>query len=315
MISFTRQTSFFATTLLLITIAATLYRQHCHPFAAELAESEFLPQLWQQILSALLLFVTAILVNRATVKAKILKSFSTLPVSLFGFTAVGILLSPNILTASTLALLTVIALIFLVRSLHSMHDKEFIFTGSLFLGILPIIYPPSALYVAALLIIIFIAPLSFRQIIIAVTGYLLPLAATSYTNWYLGNKFTDVAINIWNSIITPAAKISLIPLPFITILIGIVLTMLLICGITFGTYSRYTMLAASRKTIQLSIWMFILGIVILFFVPGGSITIIPSVAVSITIITSFALDRMEAKWANWFYVAIVTLVIIHLLLY
>jgi hypothetical protein len=274
-----------------------------------------MPQLWQQIFSAILLFVTAILVNRTTVKAKILKSFSTLPVSLFGFTAVGILLSPNILTASTLALLTAIALIFLVRSLHSMHDKEFIFTGSLFLGILPIIYPPSALYVAALLIIIFIAPLSFRQIIIAVTGYLLPLAATSYTNWYLGNKFTDVAINIWSNIITPAAKISLIPLPFITILISIVLTMLLICGITFGTYSRYTMLAASRKTIQLSIWMFILGIVILFFVPGGSITIIPSVAVSITIITSFALDRMEAKWANWFYVAIVTLIIIHLLLY
>ena len=315
MISFTRQTSFFATTLLLLTIAAALYRQHCHPFAAELAESEFLPQLWQQILSALLLFVTAILVNRATVKAKILKSFSTLPVSLFGFTAVGILLTPNILTASVLALITAVSMIFLVRSMHSMHDKEYIFTGALLLGVLPIIYPPSAFYLLALLIIIFIAPLSFRQIIIASTGYILPLAATSYVNWYMGNKFTDIAVNIWNAIITPTAKISLDPLPFITLLLAIVLTLVLICGVTFGTYNRYAMLTAARKTIQLNIWMLIFGCAALFALPGCGITIIPSVAISITIISVFALDRMDAKWANWFYMAIVALVIIHFLLY
>ena len=315
MISFTRQTTFFATLLLVVTITLTLLRQHYNPFAAELAESEFLPQLWQQILSALLLFVSAILVNRVTVKAKILKMFGTLPVSLFGFTAVGILLSPNILTASILALLTAVAMIFLVRSMHSMHDKEFIFTGALLLGVLPIIYPPSAFYILALLLIVFIAPLSVRQIIIAGTGYILPLAATSYVNWYMGNKFTDVAINIWNNIITPTAKITLEPLPFITLLLAIILTLIFICGVMFVTNSRYAMLTASRKTLQLNIWMLIFGCAALFAIPGCGITIIPSVAVSLTIISAFALDRMEAKWANCFYMAVAALVIIHLLLY
>ena len=82
MVSVTRQTSLFAATLLLLTIGATVARLHYNPFAAETAVSPFMPQLWQQIASGILLFVTAILTNRITVKTGILRGFSTLPVTL-----------------------------------------------------------------------------------------------------------------------------------------------------------------------------------------------------------------------------------------
>ena len=59
--------------------------------------------------------------------------------------------------------------------------------------------------------------------------------------------------------------------------------------------------------------MFIIGIAALLFVPGCGITIIPAIAAPATIIASFALDKMDSKWANWFYIAIVALVVIHLI--
>ena len=315
MVSVTRQTSLFAATLLLLTIGATVARLHYNPFAAETAVSPFMPQLWQQIASGILLFVTAILTNRITVKTGILRGFSTLPVTLFGFIACGILLSPNLLTASLLALLTSIAMLFLLQTLHSIRDKEALFTGALFLGMLPIICPPSIFFATTILIIIFVVPLSFRQTIIATTGYLLPIAVASYIHWYLGGNITDIALNVWSEIITPATKIALEPLPIVTALLFIALILTLIYGVMIGTHNRYAMLVPARKAIQLNIWMLLFGIVALFAIPGCNITIIPSIAISITIISAFAIDRMETKWANWFYLTIVALVIIHLLLY
>ena len=312
MISITRQTTAFAIILLLTTILLCSVRVYINPFDIELAESEFMPRWWSALLSGLMLFVAAIIINRTTVKIGLFGGFSALPVSIFGFFACGVLVSPNMATAAATALVLSFGILFLLRSIQTVGEKEALFTGALMLGVLPIIYPPTIVFALILPIVMITAPLNIRQTIIITTGYLLPVLGASYLNWYLGGEISGLAISIWEQLFAPSA-ISIADVPVVVWIIVAVTIPLLLYGIAQGIYNRYAMLVPIRKSIQIAICMFIIGIAALLFVPGCGITIIPAIAAPATIIASFALDKMDSKWANWFYIAIVALVVIHLI--
>lgn len=315
MFAVTRQTSALAITILLVTIIATTIRLYLNPFSVEVAESPFMPQWWHALLSGLMLFVSAIVINRATVKIGIFGGFSALPVSVFGFVSCGILLSPNMVVASATTLLMALGIMHLFRSVHLLYDKEHLFTASLLFGVMPLIYPPTLPFVLILLIAIFIVPFSFRQTIIALVGYLVPFATASYIHWYVGGDIIDVALNIWHSLITPAVKITLEPLPIVTAAIVVVLLLVLIYGFMVNIYNRYAMIVPVRKAVQLSIWIFTIGAATFAALPGCGITVLQTAAVPTTILAAFALDRMESKLANIFYLSLVILLIVHLFFY
>ncbi|MBQ9138753.1 MAG: hypothetical protein IJX65_08980 [Alistipes sp.] len=314
MISVTRQTGVFAAILLLITLALSTIRLYINPFEAELAECAYLPRWWQSILAAIMLFVAAIIVNRASVKVGLFGGFSSLPVSLYGFISCCILLSPNILTAATASLLTAFGTMFLIRSLQFLNDKEALFTGCLLLGSAAVVYQPCITLVAVIPMAIFIFPLNFRQIVIATTGYLLPLLGTSYVNWYMGGEFTNLAQSIYNVLLGGMATLSLQPLPVVTLLLTLMFTLILIYGVMVGTFQRYTLLVPVRKTVQLVLWMLIFSVASLLLA-GSGITMLPTIAVPAAIIAAFALDRMNQRWANTLYISIMVLILLHLFLY
>ena len=320
MISFTRHTGLFATILLFITLVVSTLRLYINPYPAELSESGFMPLWWQSILAALLLFAGATVVNRAAVKVGMFGGFSALPVSLFGFISCTILLSPNILSAATASVLTAFGTMFLIRTVQFVNDKESLFTGSLLLGAAAIAYYPAAILALVLVMAVFIFPLSFRQILIAFTGYLLPVLCTSYICWYMGGSFTDVPLNIYHNLFDGTFSINLNlefnlrTLPLFTAAISAVLLIILLYGIMVGIYHRYTMLVPVRKSIQLTIWMTIITIASLFL-PGCGITMLPTIAVPASILAAFSLDRMNTRWANIFYITLVTLILLHLVFY
>ena len=312
MISVTRQTSALAIILLLTTILLCTIRVYINPFEIEVAESEFMPRIWGALLSGLMFFVAAIVINRTTVKIGLFGGFSALPVSIFGFFACGIIFSPNMLSAAAAALVLSFGVLFLLRSIQSVGEKEALFTGALMLGVLPIIYPPTITFVLILPIVMFIAPLNIRQAIIITTGYLLPILGASYLNWYLGGEISGLVVSIWEQLFSTSGVMSLENIPILAIALVVTIIPLLLYGIMQGVYNRYSMLVPVRKSIQISIWLLIIGIATLIFIPGCGITILPTIAVPATIIASFALDKMDSKWANWFYLAIVAFVVIHL---
>ena len=315
MISVTRQTTAFSIVLLLATIFICIIRLYINPFAIELEESEFMPRWWEALLCGIILFASAIIINRTTVKIGLFGGFSALPVSIFGFFACGILLSPNMLTASSSALVMSLGVLFLLRSMLFANEKEALFTGALMFGVLPIIYPPCTTFALTIPLVMFIAPLNVRQAIIFISGYLLPFLGASYLNWYLGGEITDLAESIWEQLLIQAPSITFEHMPIATLAIVAVMVLLLLYGIAIGIYNRYSLLVPVRKTIHISIWLLIIGIATLLFLPGCSITIIPTIAIPTTIIATFALDRMGTKSANRFYIAIVLLIVIHLVFY
>lgn len=314
MISITRQTGVFAAILLLITIVVSILRLYLNPFEAELAECAYLPLWWQSILAGIMLFVAAIIVNRAAVKVGLFGGFSSLPVSLFGFISCTILLSPNLLTAATASLLTAAGAMFLIRSLQFMNDKESLFTGCLLLGFSAVVYHPSIVLAAIIPISIFIFPLSVRRIIIAITGYLLPLLGASYLSWYMGGEITDLALHIYDSLNDGIIEFSVSPLPIFTLAIGAIIIFVLIYGIMVGTFHRYSLLVPVRKTVQMMLWMLIISASSLLL-GGNGVTMIPTITVPAAIIAAFAFDRMTPRWANAIYITLVVLIIIHLIFY
>lgn len=315
MISVTRQTAALSTILLLTTIVLCTARLYINPFAIEVAESEFMPRVWETMLAAAMLFASAIIINRTTVKVGLFGGFSALPVSVFGFLAFGVLLSPNIVSAAATTFCMALGVLFLLRSMQTVGEKEALFTGALMLGVMPIIYPPAIAFALIMPIIMFIAPLNVRQAIIIVAGYLLPMLGASYVYWYLGGGIADLTLGIWQNITTPSQITLLEGLPIVTIAICVVLVPMLLYGFMLGIHTNYSMLVPVRKTIQTAIWLMIIGVAALLFVPGCGLAIIPTIAIPATILITFALDRMEAMWANWFYITLVALVIIHLVIY
>ena len=315
MITITRQTSLFATLLLVVTIVACIVRLHLNMYSIESAECSFLPRLWECALSAILLLTAGFIINRAAVKVGLFGGFSTLPVSLFGFISCGIFLSPDILTASAACLTTAFGTMFLIRSVQFLNDKESLFTGALLLGTSAVIYPPCITLAAILLLAIFIIPLSFRQIVITITGYLLPILGVIYVGWYMGGEIADVPINILNSITTPTNPLlNLQSIPYCAIALTAIITLVLLYGIMVGIYQRYSLLVPVRKTIQLLMWMVIISVATLLL-PGSGITMLTITAVPAAIVTAFAIDRMAQKWANIFYASIIVLTLLHLVFY
>lgn len=313
MVAITRQTSGLAILILLTTIVLCTIRLQLHPFAAESAVCSNGVPIWECIVSAVLLFATAIVVNRTAVKMGILGGFGTLPVSLYGFMACGILLSPQMLTASAAGLMTALGIMFLLRVMHIFGNKESVFTGTLFLGVAAVIYPPAAMLGAAIPIAIFVAPLNIRQTILAIVGWVLPIAAVSYVNWYLGGEITETVVGMWQQI-TELSNIPLSPLPIVTMVIAAVVAILILIGVIMSISYRYTLLVSVRKCIEMEVLLTMVSIAA-FFMPGCNITILPVVSVPVSVMLAFTLERLNNRWANYLYGGVVALVIIHLFIY
>ena len=313
MIAITRQTTPFATMVLVITIAATFIRLYLNPFELETEFCRYMPLWWQAVISSLLIFATAIVVNRTAVKMGILSGFGTLPVSLYAFLSCGILLTTNLLTATVAATLTAFGLMHMLKSIVAFDDKQSLFTGALCLGTAVIVQPACIAFVWALTMAIFIFPLSMRKIIITFTGFFIPLVAVSYVNWYMGGSITDIATHIIATLSRPVAW-ELDQLPIVTAALALLLGVIVAFGILSSIHNRYSLLVSVRKTIQIVSW-FMLSAIPTLLLPCGGTAMIATIAVPATIVAAFAIDRMEQNVANIAYGLIIVLVLAHLFIY
>lgn len=313
MLAITRQTSVFATLLLIVTIAITFVRLYLNPFDVELQHCPYLPLWWQGVVSGVLMLTTGIVVNRTAVKMGILGGFGTLPLSIFGFLSCGILLSPDLLTASAAAAIVAFGQMFMLKSIVSIDDKQSLFTGTLCLGVAVIIYPPCAVLIGVLLVAIFIMPLSLRKIIIAFTGVALPLLGATYVHWYLGGAITDVPQAFVNSIMG-GCMMSFDSFPTITAALVLLTALVLIYGVINSFYHQYSMLVTIRKTLQLSAWLLLFALVGVAL-PSGGVTMVAVAAVPATMVAAFAIDRMGQNSANIIYALYLLLILAHLFLY
>lgn len=108
--------------------------------------------------SIVMLFVAGFLIGRSSVRAELYATRCFLAMPLFGVVSCGVLLSSDFLTQSLTLLLLALASRNYYNSFHRHYCFDRMFRGSLYVGLIPLLYAPGA----GLLLLIPLVVLLFR---------------------------------------------------------------------------------------------------------------------------------------------------------
>lgn len=312
-LSTTRQSGILAMFLLLVILTVTLLRLSLSPYAMEIASSEFMPQVWEALLSGVLLFVTAVITNRIAVRIELFNDFCALPLSLFAVIGCGIFISPHTLSVSSALLLSTWGLLLILRTLRENNNKELPLFGGILFGTALLCYPPAVMLAAILPLAAWIVPLNPRQSFVMYVGYLLPTLAASYVAWYCGNDLTTLCVSLYEQIITPANALILNPIPYGALALGGVVAVATLLAVVHLIAHRSGMLANVRKGVMILCTSCIASLAMVF-VPSVDIGFIAFAAVPMSILIASLLNNMEDAKANILYLLVMLLTAIHLFL-
>ena len=308
----TRKSALPALVLLVVIIVATMIRSARSPFGVELATSPYGESGATLFLAALLFLAVGVVMGKTTPRSGLVNGYCTLAIPLYGVIACGIFVAPSTLVAASASLCFALAIHLLLISLHRADDKDSVFFAAILLGLMVPLYPPAIVLVGVLPIAILTLALSARQIILMVAGYTLPLLATSYAFWYMGNGFWDAAINIFELLqrdhTAPIGHI-----PYLAIAVVAAATIILFWG---GIYAvahpdKMFRLARVRRSLLLFVWITVLALTMLF-IPACDITLIAIIAVPLGTLLTFALNILPNNHSTIAYWLLLLLFFIHL---
>lgn len=301
--------------LLSLLIAVGAYvRLTLNPMPIELAESAFLPRWAECIASVLLLVATSLVVGRISVKMGAFRGFTALPIPIYAIVACGIVATPNALTASVAAFVSALGVMLILRAYDNFGDKNSVFFAGLMFGLSAIVYPPCVVYLLLLIVAVVQSPLNWRQSVVGLVGWLLPIFTASYCSWYAGNDFKDVAWALYDSLAISENSFPLTPFPIVAAIQTALLAMLFLYGVVQIVANRYTMLVKARKAMTFEMLAFatLMGSLL---IPACGITILPSLAIPVATILAFAFEKLPSPISNFLYWGVLLATFLHLFLW
>lgn len=308
----TQKSALAAIMLLVVILITTAVRSHTNPFELELANSAFYERTISLVMATILFFCTGIIAGKILPRSGLNKGFNTLPIPLYGVLAVGVFVAPHILSTAAVSFCFALAIYLLLRSLHSAGEKESIFFAAFLFGAMVLLYPPCIVFIGILIPAIFILAFSFRQIVIVVVGYLLPLFGASYYMWYIGDDFWTVGHNIADSLFMPQMK-GIEQLPYAGIVLACAVAAMLIGGLIFSIIrpDKMLMLARVKRSLSLFVWILLVTLTILIF-PSCDLTLLALIAVPASILLSFVLDILPTTQSTIAYWVLLLIFAVHL---
>ena len=107
----------------------------------------------------------------------------------FGVVSCGVLLSSDYLTQSLTLLLLALASRNYYNSFHRHYCFDRMFRGSLYVGLIPLLYAPGAGLLLLIPLVVLLFRRTLREVAVAVAGLLLPALTLCYVNWAAGGEF------------------------------------------------------------------------------------------------------------------------------
>ena len=314
--SITRQSGLLATSLLLLTVVAEHLRMmSATPHAMEVVGSVSSPSWGKSAATTIILVITGILVGRTATKSGIFRNFCTLPIPIFGVAACGMFVSPDMFATSAAAMCAAGGLSLFIRTLSRPNDKSPVFFGAMLFGITVLLYPPCIVFAALLPFMALVSFQSWRKIVIAAVGYLLPVAAASYIGWYAGEGIRDGAYSIaewfvpfgYAPVHSPVGE----GFPIMAAAMAAILLSLAVAEIILRRIDKGTTLVKADKSAQIVSAVMILAVAA-FAVPRCTVAIMPVIAVPTAILAGAALDRIKTETSTVIYWILLSLTAIHL---
>ena len=308
----TRKSALMAILLLMVILAAAVVRYSLTPFEMELADSPFRGRAISLGLAALVYLYCGVIEGKMLPRSGLSKGYSTLPIPIFGVLACGVLFAPAALPTAAASLCFALALHLLLRSLHNAGEKDSVFFASLLLGSMVLLSPPCLVLALVIPIAILVLALSFRQALLMLVGYMLPLLGASYVVWYRGDEILDFGRNVISVILSPQMA-TVENLPYLTIAIVLLGAVLLIWGMIYAIIhpDKMFLLARVRRSLHFFVWVTLLTLLILF-VPACNLSVGAIIAVPATILLSFVLGVLPNNQSTIAYWVLLALFVAHL---
>ena len=143
-----------------------------------------------------------------------------LPIPLYAVVACGIVSGGNYLTAFAASMLLALAAKNYCRSYCNGYGFDAIFRASLYLGLLPLVYAPATPLVLILPLAILLFRRTFREVVVAAAGLILPVLTACYVSWGAGEEFTAPVTALADAVVSgvPLWIFTALPLPSLVML-------------------------------------------------------------------------------------------------
>ena len=136
-----------------------------------------------------MLFVAGFLIGRSSVRAELYATRCFLAMPLFGVVSCGVLLSSDYLTQSLTLLLLALASRNYYNSFHRHYCFDRMFRGSLYVGLIPLLYAPGAGLLLLIPLVVLLFRRTLREAVVALSGAILPLFFAGFIHWAAGGRF------------------------------------------------------------------------------------------------------------------------------
>lgn len=308
----TRKSALMAILLLIAILVAAVVRYSLAPFEVELADSPFRGRIVSLVLATLIFVYSGVIAGKMLPRSGLCKAYSTLPIPIYGVLACGVVFAPAALSTAVASLCFAVALHLLLRSLHNAGEKDSVFFASLLLGSMVLLSPPCLVLALVIPIAIVVLALSFRQALLMLVGYMLPLLGASYVVWYRGDELLDFGRNLRSALLS-SQMAPIENIPYLSIVLAALVVVLLIWGLVYATIrpDKMFLLARVRRALHFFVWVTLLSLFILF-IPSCNLSVGAIIAVPVTILLSFVLGVLPNNHSTVAYWVLLALFVAHL---
>lgn len=145
---------------------------------------------WARLAAGFMILFTGMCTGRIAIRYNLYGVSTCLPIPLYAVVACGIVSGGNYLTAFAASMLLALAAKNYCRSYCNGYGFDAIFRASLYLGLLPLVYAPATPLVLILPLAILLFRRTFREVVAAAAGLILPVLTACYVSWGAGEEFT-----------------------------------------------------------------------------------------------------------------------------
>ena len=256
--------------------------------------------------SIVMLFVAGFLIGRSSVRAELYATRCFLAMPLFGVVSCGVLLSSDYLTQSLTLLLLALASRNYYNSFHRHYCFDRMFRGSLYVGLIPLLYAPGAGLLLLIPLVVLLFRRTLREAVVALSGAILPLFFAGFIHWAAGGRFYGPVRQVAAAITSDSGYRFFDGNTLFSLIAWGVIFFLLICSAAGVLLDIRTLKTKPRNILFYNLYVLcvVAGI---YFVPYSSPVTLTLVAPAAATLIPVVLTKFNSAAASMFYTVLILL--------
>ncbi len=197
----------------------------------------------------------------------------------------------------------------LFKSVRAQDATDPLFTSALYLGILPILYPPAITLWAAMPIVIIMLGRTMREGVVTFLGMMIAPFTYLYVGWLCGDDFLAPINESCNLLMASSNYVIPNQLPLIKVVAAVLMIVSTCYGVLAFITNNFTHKSRSRLLV---VFLSTIAIVSTLLLPSVSILTLVLLAPCVAIFSTLAMLNMKPYIANILYLILLVLIILNI---